>query len=167
MEVAAHDTGRSSLARVTDRGQRRKDLKIDLSRGAAPLLGPDRISGATVLVRNMTASVSTEFDLRAGPAKVSRQDRSTPGRAQTRHSTISQLPLALASEDGRYAIQVASCSGAARAERAASLRDGALLSVNGVWRVRLGPLQGVDAVQRARDAVASRGYAVAQILPVN
>jgi len=167
VEVTARDTGRSILARVTDRGPGRKDREIDLSRGAARLLGTDRLSVAAVRVRDVTASLSTELDLRAGRAVVSHQGRAPPDRARTRHGTIPQLPPALASEDDRYAIQVASYSSAARALAVASLLDGTVVPAGEVWRVRLGPFQGADAVQRARDAVASRGYADAEILPVN
>jgi len=167
VEVTARDTGRSILARVTDRGPGRKDREIDLSRGAARLLGTDRLSVAAVRVRDVTASVSTELGLRAGRAMVSHQGRSLADQAGIRHRTTRQLPPASASKDRRYAIQVASYSSAARAQTVASLLDGTVVPAGGVWRVRLGPFQGVDAVQRARDAVASRGYADAQILPVN
>ena len=167
VEVTARDTGRSILARVTDRGPGRKDREVDLSRGAARLLGTDRLSVAAVRVRDVTASVGTELNLRAGRAVVSHRGRALPEPVRTNPGLIARLPPGTRSEDRQYAIQVASYSSAARAEAVASLLDGTVVPAGELWRVRLGPFQGVDAVQRARDAVASRGYADAQILPVN
>jgi len=163
VEITALDTSRSILARVTDRGPGRRDREIDLSRGAARLLGTDRRSVATVRVRAVTPSVKDELALRAGRAIVPSQGRSTFTRAPGA-PTIAPPPLA---KDGRYLVQVASYSSEHRAQTVASALDGDVVPAGALFRVRLGPYKGADAAQQARDAAQSRGYADAQILPVN
>ena len=51
VEVTALDTSRTIVARINDRGPRRRDRLIDLSFGAARLLGTDRGPPAAVRVR--------------------------------------------------------------------------------------------------------------------
>jgi rare lipoprotein A len=167
VEVTVRDTGRSILARVTDRGPGRRDREIDLSRGAARLLGTDRRSVAAVRVRAVTLSVAQELELRTGRPIVTDQGRSTfDHTAAASTGGRRPLPPPLAS-DGSYMLQVASYSSAARARVVAAALDATVIPAGEVWRVRLGPYRGADAVQQARDAVAMRGYADAQILPVN
>jgi rare lipoprotein A len=163
VEITALGSGRSILARVTDRGPGRRDREIDLSRGAARLLGTDRRAVSIVRVRAVTPSVKDEFALRAGRAIVPNQGRSSFARvADGGHGAPSTLP-----RDGRYLLQVASYSSEHRAQVVASALEGDVVPAGDLYRVRLGPYKGAGAVQRARDAVASRGYADAQILPVN
>ena len=164
VEVTALDSGRSILARVTDRGPGRRDREVDLSRGAARLLGTDRRSVAAVRVRAVTPSVKDELALRAGRAIVPNQGRSTLVRPT---SGEQRRMAAMLPRDGSYLLQVASYSSEHRARVVASSLDGDVVPAGAVYRVRLGPYKGADAVQRARDVVASRGYADAQILPVN
>jgi rare lipoprotein A len=164
VQVTAAETGRSILARVTDRGPGRRDREVDLSRGAARLLGTDRRSVARVRVRSVSVSVQQELELRAGRPVVSDQGRSTFNHDA--HHPAMPVPLVLA-RNGRFMLQVASYSSAARARAVADAVGGTVMPAGEVWRVRTGPYQGADAVQQARDAVAKRGYADAQILPVN
>lgn len=167
VEVTALDTGRSILARVTDRGPGRRDREIDLSRGAARLLGTDRRSVAAVRVRAVIPRVEDELALDAGRSIVPDQGRSTVARVGGNGAPLRRPPPAMLPRGGRYIVQVASYASAQRARTVAAAVDADVVQAGDVFRVRLGPYQGVDAAQQARDAVASRGYGDAQILSVN
>ncbi|WP_254554774.1 septal ring lytic transglycosylase RlpA family protein, partial [Salmonella enterica] len=65
-EVTALDTGRTILVLVNDRGPGRADREIDLSRGAAALLGMDGRPSAPVRVRATTATPTDAAALAAG-----------------------------------------------------------------------------------------------------
>ena len=166
VEVTALDTGRAILARVNDRGPGRRDREIDLSRGAARLLGTDRRSVAAVRVRAVTPSVEDELALSAGRPIVPDQGRS-PFTRGGGGQVPRPLPPLMLPKDGRYLLQIASYSSARRAHIVAAALDADVVPAGEVFRVRLGPYKGAQAVQRARDAVALRGYGDAQILPVN
>ncbi|WP_168371731.1 septal ring lytic transglycosylase RlpA family protein [Sphingomonas sp. Leaf357] len=64
VEVTALDTGRTILALVNDRGPGQRDLEIDLSRGAAQLLGVT--AAAPVRVRLVNATPPDLMALRSG-----------------------------------------------------------------------------------------------------
>lgn len=64
VEVTALDTGRTILALVNDRGPGRRDMEIDLSRGAAQLLGVT--ATAPVRVRLVNATPPDQMALRSG-----------------------------------------------------------------------------------------------------
>lgn len=164
VEVTAIDTGRSILARVTDRGPRRRDREVDLSRGAARLLGTDRRSVAPVRVRAVVPSVDDELALSRGRPVVAQQGRSTFIRSAAAAPRRAPGPLA---GNGRYLLQVASYSSRERAAAVASALGADIVLAGDLYRVRLGPFKGAETVQQARDAVASRGYVDAQILPAN
>jgi rare lipoprotein A len=63
-----------------------------------------------------------------------------------------------------YYVQVAALSSEAKARDLAHALGGQVQPVGTVWRVRLGPYRDADSAQRARDGVAQRGYAGAQIV---
>jgi rare lipoprotein A len=70
VEVTALDTGRTILVRVNDRGPFAAGRIIDLSEGAADLLGIKRQGTAPVRVRRVDPPESDRASLRAGkPAK--------------------------------------------------------------------------------------------------
>ncbi len=149
-EVTSVDTGRSVVVRINDRGPGRRDRIIDLSRGAAHALGTDRVSLAAVRIRALApgsriGSVATEPAVVAPPSR----------------------PAAPASASGRYMVQIASFSSRDRAERLAELLSAQVQSVGGLWRVRLGPIDGAAAAQDARDAMAARGYGDTRITPAD
>jgi len=149
VEVTALDTGRAALVPVEDRGPFRADRLIDLSRGAARLLGTDGVSVARVRVRTVTPSPADLAALRHGRAVVVR--RGSPSAAAT------------AVAPGRYLVQVASFSDRGRAAGLAARLHADLVPGPGVWRVRLGPYDAA-AAQRARDAVRDGGYGDAVLL---
>ena len=143
VEIIALATGRSVAARVNDRGPGRRDRLIDLSRGAARLLGTDRDPLAHVRVR-VVASDTRPGLLRAG----------------SRAALAASPPLPA----GRYWLQVATFASRDRAQALADMLGGELLRTGHAWRVRLGPLANAQQAARARDDVAARGYGDAQLL---
>jgi rare lipoprotein A len=152
VEVTALDTGRAALVLIDDRGPHRADRLLDLSQGAARLLGADRRSVASVRVRSVTAAAADLAALRAGKAVVIRRGR---------------VPAAVSAvAPGRYLLQIASFASRDRAAALADRLGAELVPGNGLWRVRLGPFDARGA-QRARDAVAAQGYGDAVLFPLD
>ncbi len=144
VEVTDVASGRAILVRINDRGPGHRDRLIDLSSGAAHLLGTDARALSAVRVRAVAEG---------------REGRVTaPGRL----AAIVARPLPF-SPSGRYLVQVASFSNRDRAEALADRLDADLVPSGGVWRVRMGPF-GASGAQAARDAAAARGYADAHLL---
>ena len=160
VEVTSLETGRVILVRITDRGPGRRDRIIDLSRGAARLLGTDRQPVSRVRVRAVVPSMQDAATLRAGRAVAARD----LGYARAASMLPRRTPPTLV--PGRsYVLQVATFSNEARARALADRLDGRVVGGGGLWRVRLGPFDDAKRLQRARDAVAERGYGDAQVLP--
>jgi rare lipoprotein A len=155
VEVTALDSGRSILVLVNDRGPHRRDRLIDLSHGAAKALGMNGRSFTRVRVRAIERG-----DLDA--AHQSSASTATLVASQHRETLRPATPALDARR--RYLLQVATFSNAARAKALARAVDGAAMASHGLWRVQIGLLKAGD-VQRARDAVAERGYGDARILP--
>lgn len=161
VEVTALDTGRTILVRITDRGPGRRDRIIDLSRGAARLLGTDRQPVSRVRVRAVVPSLQDAATLRAGRSVAARDlgyARAASVQAPRR------TPLTLV-PDRSYVLQIATFSNEERARALANRLDGRVVGGGGLWRVRLGPFDDATRLQRARDAVAEHGYGDAQVLP--
>lgn len=74
VEVTALDTGRTILVRVNDRGPFSASRIIDLSRGAARLLGIEGRGQAAVRVRRVDPSERDKARLRAGKDAAPRPD---------------------------------------------------------------------------------------------
>ncbi|MEG3164093.1 septal ring lytic transglycosylase RlpA family protein [Sphingomonas sp. PB2P19] len=160
VEVTSVETGRSILVRINDRGPGRRDRIIDLSRGAARMLGTDRRPVAAVRVRAIMPTRQDAATLRAGHAVAARDPRFTQAVAALPRSA--QLPTLRPGHS--YGLQVATFSNEARARALAERLDARILGGGGLWRVRLGPYDDPQSLQRARDAVAARGYGDAQVL---
>lgn len=143
-EVTDLATGRSIVVRINDRGPHRGDRIIDLSSGAAHRLGTDRRPVSDVRIRSIAEGRAGEI------------------RAAGRAIADPVLPLP-ASASGRYIVQIASFADESRA-RLLAARIGAQVAPSGsLWRVRQGPYD-AETAQRARDAIAARGYADAHLL---
>lgn len=71
-EVTSLDTGRTILVLITDRGPHVAGRIIDLSRGAAQLLGIDKTSVSAVRVRVAEPAAADQFALRSGKAAAPR-----------------------------------------------------------------------------------------------
>lgn len=74
VEITSLDTGRTIVARVTDRGPHRAGRLIDMSRGAAQLLGMGKRAMFPVRVRDVTLTPGDEAALRAGQPASERLD---------------------------------------------------------------------------------------------
>lgn len=151
VEITALDSGRTIIARVTDRGPGRRDRVLDLSRGAMQALGTSGHATTAVRIRAVRPDA---FQIAA--LRVARFDR----------MPLVPPPASLAPfGTGRsYSVQIATFSSETRARTLGHALGGTVAPVGSLWRVRLGPFKGADAVQRARDAAVSRGYGDARIL---
>lgn len=74
VEVTALDTGRTILVRLNDRGPFTRNRVIDLSRGAARLLGTDGPGSSAVHVRRVDPPERDKDRLRKGKPAASRPD---------------------------------------------------------------------------------------------
>lgn len=180
-EVTALDTGRTILVRIAARGPADPRFEIDLSRGAAGLLGIAD-EAAAVRVRPVAASAADASALARGeaaspridappallaalrrqlPSPPRREPRRSPPVASPRAAKVAPVPVAA----GRFVVQVAAFSAQGRAQAVAKALGGAVQPAGALWRVRLGPYRDLAGAQRARDAAIRRGYADARILP--
>jgi len=78
VEVTALDTGRTIIVRVNDRGPFRPGRIIDLSQGAARLLGIERIGQARVRVRRIEPGAADRAALLRGRPAAARADAPRP-----------------------------------------------------------------------------------------
>ncbi|WBH16586.1 septal ring lytic transglycosylase RlpA family protein [Sphingomonas radiodurans] len=177
-EVTSLDTGRTIVVLVNDRGPGRDDREIDLSRGAAALLGLDGRPTAPVRVRGTIVTPSDAAALKADRAASARLD--TPPallaalRAQLRTYTPPSKRIAAVSSPrikprattlaSGYLVQVGAFSSEDRAEKLADVLGGRVESNGGLHRVRLGPFADAVSAERARDGAARRGYGDATII---
>lgn len=76
VEVTALDTGRTIVVRVNDRGPFARDRVLDLSRGAARLLGIERAGRAAVHVRLVDPPERDRARLRRGKPAAPQRDAS-------------------------------------------------------------------------------------------
>jgi len=192
VEVTALDTGRTILVLVADQmapGNR----TIDLSPGAAQLLGvgegapvrvrrvdpppPDQNALAngqaasprldapqtllTALRRKLGAPVASRPILPQPSNDVGASYAPPPRRPRPAASAPVPAPVA----SGGYFVQVAALSSRDRAVAlSSSLGGGSVVQAGNVWRVRTGPYRDAASAQRARDALAARGYGGAQVV---
>jgi rare lipoprotein A len=181
-EVTSLDTGRTILVLINDRGPSRTDREIDLSRGAAALLGLAGQPSAPVRVRGTTVSPADAADLAGGRPAAARLDAPPALLAALRRELRGYMPPAPvnvrpvrvpaprrpssgAAATAGYVVQVAAFSSAESARSLAALLRGRVESGNGLHRVRLGPFTDMASAQRARDGAARRGYGDATIIP--
>ena len=171
-EVTALDSGRTILVLINDRGPSHAGREIDLSRGAAALLGLGGQPTAPVRVRAVTAASADAAALAAGRPAGRRLDAPpsllTALRAQLTPASATARPLPPRRRAPRgtpgYLVQVAAFSSEARADALATKLDGYVESAGSLHRVRLGPFPDTAAAQRARDDAARRGYGDATII---
>ncbi|HEX7850752.1 MAG TPA: septal ring lytic transglycosylase RlpA family protein [Sphingomonas sp.] len=194
VEVTALATGRTILVQVNDRGPRQSNLLIDLSHGAAEVLG---IAGrGAVRVRAVTASPSDLAAFRAGEPGTQRLDtppsllaglrqRLTgapvtvagppsaqprpplvriPSEPQTAKPSARRPAPPVAPTAGGFYVQVAAFSSQPRATALARSLGGQAVPAGSVWRVRTGPYSSKNQASQARDAAAARGYGDARVV---
>jgi rare lipoprotein A len=189
-EVTALDTGRTILVPITDRGPNVPGRILDLSRGAAQLLGTDRTPVSGVRVRRVTPSAADQAALRSGRPASTRADAPQALLAALRRKLPAQgrpaapptpaaaarpprpaprpaAPAATASARGGWMVQVATLSAASRAEALASSLNGRVVPAGQLFRVQLGPFGDAAAAERARADAARRGYGDARVFQTN
>jgi rare lipoprotein A len=123
----------------------------------------------TARIRTLAVTPSPEI------ARALRAGRSVPPTSASRVERVASDDLPLLTqprlppivENRPYYIQIATFSNKDRAESLARAAGATVSAAGNLWRVRIGPLVGAKAVQRARDAVANRGYGDASILPAD
>jgi len=165
VEVTSVATGRSILVRINDRGPGRRDRMIDLSRAAAHVLGTDRSQVAAVRIRAIVPTAQDASLLRSG--KPARERMPVFTQAASLDMILARKPLPILVAGRRYVLQVATFSNAERASALARRLDADVVEGGGLYRVRIGPFKDAASLQRARDAVAERGYGDAQVLPTD
>ncbi|WP_157217223.1 septal ring lytic transglycosylase RlpA family protein [Flavisphingomonas formosensis] len=95
VEVTALDTGRTILVRINDRGPFVADRVIDLSLGAARLLGIERKGLSRVRVRRVEPSANDRLALRTGKPAVMRPNAS-PSELASLNARLNARPAILA-----------------------------------------------------------------------
>jgi rare lipoprotein A len=172
-EVTALDTGRTILVLINDRGPTGVDREIELSRGAATLLGLNGPAVAAVRVRAVVASTADAAALASGRPASRRLDAPPALIAALRGQMPPQRTVAFVqsgsprqpSQGARgYLVQVAAFSSSLSAQRLAAMLGGHVEPAGPMYRVRLGPFGDAAAAQRARDGAARRGYGDASII---
>ncbi|MFD1950546.1 septal ring lytic transglycosylase RlpA family protein [Sphingomonas arantia] len=155
VEVTALDTGRTILVRVNDRGPFASDRIIDLSRGAARLLGVERTGTFRVRVRRVFPSERDRAALRAGRSTGLRTASTAPLPQPARPPAFPML--------GQLHVQVATLSDPDRAAQLARDLGGTTLAVGNLVRVRIGPIAEADA-QPTLARVRAAGYQDARLV---
>lgn len=172
VEVTALDTGRTILVRINDRGPFSGDRIIDLSAGAARLLGVMGRGSSAVRVRRVEPPESDRARLRAHlpaserpPASHGALDALRRRMGGGWQGGEAPAPDAIPAP-GRagYVVQVAAFSSKGRAHDLAGHVGGNVVKGDGVWRVRLGPYADLASARTGVDRAASRGYADARIM---
>ena len=85
VEVTSLETGRTILVRINDRGPFARGRIVDLSRGAADLLGIRAVGTAAVRVRRVDPPERDRARLRDGKAAAARPDASADTLAALRY----------------------------------------------------------------------------------
>ena len=189
VEITSLTTGKAALVLVTAQMPVPAGRVIDISPGAARLLG---LSGPTgpVRVRRVVATQQDMAALRSGqpasprmdssPAQIAELRRrlggSAPARgtaaapavpARTPYAPPAAAPRPAPQRSGSYYVQVAALSDGTRAQSLAASLGGRVQPGGGLYRIQLGPFATMAAAQQARAGAAQRGYADARIIAAN
>ena len=180
VEVTNLDNGRKLTVRVNDRGPFVDGRIIDLSRRSAQLLGVDRPGLANVRVRRVfpegdwaRTAPATQMAAATAPRAAAPAPIPPPAPAMP-EVVLTDLPPSAAGQRtspavGTSYIQVAALSDEGRARALASVLGdygpaAATPAPNGLWRVRIGPLDAGRA-SRMLWTVRSAGYPDARLMP--
>jgi len=182
VEVTSLDTGRTIVVLITDRGPNVAGRILDLSRGAAHLLGIDARPVSAVRVRLAEPPAADQVALRSGRAASPRLDatpqliaalrKQLPAVSRPMPAPIRPVPRvaepirqpAPPGRGGTLFVQVAAFSSAPRAQALADSLGGSVQTAGAVYRVRIGPFADRAAAIAARDGIARRGYGDARIV---
>jgi rare lipoprotein A len=175
VEVTNLDNGRSLVVRINDRGPFVEGRIIDLSRRSAQILGVDRPGLARVRVKRVFPAGDWARETPARPVLAAASPPALPAAEPVVTAAAAPSPVMVAlpapaapvRADARF-IQVAALSDEGRARALASVLGdfgpaGAYATPNGLWRVRIGPLEAARAAELI-GTVRAAGYADARIL---
>jgi len=169
VEVTNLDNGRTLTVRINDRGPFVDGRIIDLSRRSAQLLGVDRPGLARVRVQRVFPEGDWARAAPVAPVAVA----AAPPMPVVSQPVVSQpvifQPAISRPANGSSYIQVAALSDEGRARALASVLGdygpaAATPAPNGLWRVRIGPLDAGRADTVLGD-VRAAGYADARLMP--
>jgi len=191
VEVTALDTGRTILVRINDRGPFVADRVIDLSLGAARLLGIEKRGLSRVRVRRVEPNTNDRLALRTGRQAVMRPTASqnelaalnaryyarAPVLARSAAPAVPLVtapPAVVTAPSPSFAIpsglfvQVATLSDQARASTLAAALSAygssRIEPAGSYWRVRLGPFVDEASAEAMLARVQGQGYQDARIV---
>lgn len=166
VQVTNLENGREAVLRVTDRGPFVGERLIDLSHGAAVVLGFDRVGGARVHVRYLGPA----------PRRVDAQGSALPAAIAPPDGPLSlqappQAPAQSAPTFGAYVVQVGAFSDPGNAERVRAAAEAAgpvildtrQTASGELTRVRVGPYSSPEEAAAAQLALADLGFAEAVV----
>jgi len=173
VRVTNLENGRSLVVRVNDRGPYARGRIIDLSKRSAELLGVYAQGTAKVRVEVLPdeSRMVREAALRGQPTDLHQLAAATTVAAATPQPPTPQVNVVPVGPSNIYiqAGAFASLDNAKRVQDALADLGGVAVtpvSTTGqrLYRVRLGPLAGVDAADAALERVTKRGYAGSRIV---
>jgi rare lipoprotein A len=190
VEVTSLDSGRTIVVLVTGAADPGAGNAIELSAGAARLLGQDGNGPIPVRVRKVTAGPGDMMALRAGRPAAPRPDTppvllnalrkhlpalaaapapaAPPRPAYARPVASRPAPrTAPVAARGGYYVQVAALSNARNAQVLAKSLRGSVKQGGGFHRVQLGPFATRREADAARAGAARAGYGDARVFAVN
>lgn len=168
VEITALDTGRTVLVRINDRGPYHGGRILDMSFGAARVLGMTGHGARPVRI--------ARIDLSGGDARAFREGRTNAARPSASLTTLDAwrlrarwtapiVPSRTAPPGkGPLWLQIASFSSPTRAEAMATRLGATISTLGGIHRVRLGPFATAAAANAALAPLAAKGYPDAVIV---
>ncbi len=159
--VMALDSGRTLLVRVNDRGPFHSNRILDMSLGAARLLGLSGHGARPVHIVRVYPSEAEKGAVRRGVA-VSRMAASADVLGDLRRRAGWTAPVvanqAIPAGSGPLYIQIASFSSLSRAEAMAARLGAQISPIGAIYRVRLGPFADATQANAALAPLAAKGY---------
>ena len=168
VEVTSLDTGRTILVRVNDRGPFLPERIIDLSEGAARLLGIHTAGVAPVRVKRVKPNERERAVLRAGRAAAARptlpEQKLRSLRARLNGSNNDGPVAPIRSATG-FAVQVASFSNRDYAALLAEKLGGSMRRApSGIYQVLLGPYPDERGAREGLEEARRAGYSDARLV---